>query len=82
MTFTYSTNCYVCQEPLDPNQLPANNTDTRLGCAYGNDYVLLKMNATDFEDDGRGMGVQVSYHADIEYRHRSHGEAGERPYKM
>ena len=82
MTYTYSTNCYVCHEVLDSNQLPENNTATELGTPYGNDYVLFKMIFNNFVDDGRGRGIQVSYDAEIDYRHRFHGEAGERPYKM
>jgi len=82
MTYNYSTICYVCNETLDQTQLPENNTDTELGSMTGNDYVLLKMCPTNFVDDGRGRGIKVSHHAEIDYRHRSHGEAGERPYKM
>ena len=82
MTYNYSTTCYVCHEILDPTQLPKNNTPTELGCMNGNDYVLLKMRPTNFVDDGRGRGIKISYHAEIDYRHRLHGEAGERPYKM
>ena len=81
MAFTYSTNCYVCHEVLDQIQLPENNTSTELGAPYGNDYVLFKMTPTNFVDDGRGRGIKVSYHSEIDYRHRFHGEAGERPYK-
>jgi hypothetical protein len=82
MTYNYSTTCHVCHEILDVTQLPKNNTPTELGCMSGNDYVLLKMRPTNFADDGRGRGIKVSYHAEINYRHRFHGEAGERPYQM
>ena len=80
MTYNYSTTCYICHDILDQTQLPENNTATKLGMMSGNEYVLLKMCPTNLVDDGRGH--KVSHHAEISYRHRSHGEAGERPYKM
>ena len=82
MTYNYSSTCYICHDILDQTQLPENNTATKLGSMYGNEYILLKMHPTNFVDDGRGRGINVSHHAEISYRHRSHGEAGERPYKI
>ena len=79
MTYTYSTICYVCHNSLNTALLPNNNTETQLGSRNGNDYVLLKMTPTDWVD--RGHGNKVSYHSTINYRHRFHGEAGERPYQ-
>lgn len=82
MSYNYITNCYVCHEPLDLTQLPEDNTEDNLGTMYGNEYVLLKMRPTKIEDDGRGRGVNLILHSEVSYRHRSHGEPGERPYKI
>jgi hypothetical protein len=71
MTYSYTTQCYVCKETLDPAQLPADNTPAKMGSPYGNTYALLKQR---YNVGSNNLHVQ--------YRHRYHGEAGERPYKM
>ena len=44
-----------------------------------NDYILMKQTPTKFVD-GKNEGRIIDLKVD--YRHRFHGEPGERPYKM
>jgi len=76
--YNYSPSCYVCNGLFDQTQLPKENTTTVCNTIM-NDYVLMKQTPTKFAD-GKNSGLIIG--TMVNYRHRSHGEPGERPYKM
>jgi hypothetical protein len=79
-TYNYSPSCYVCNGLFDQTQLPKENTTTECPTIM-NDYVCMKQTTTQQEPTNI-RGNYLITGTMVKYRHRSHGEPGERPYKM
>lgn len=79
-TYNYSPSCYVCNGLFDQTQLPKENTTTECPTIM-NDYICMRQTDTQREPT-KIPGNYLITGTMVNYRHRSHGEPGERPYKM
>jgi hypothetical protein len=79
-TYNYSPSCYVCNGLFDQTQLPKENTTAECPTIM-NDYICMRYGDTTSVPNSSGR-MRIITHTKIDYRHRFHGEPGERPYKM